>query len=78
MGLGGVFGMLSGVEVVAMREMCMVSALFVVLPLMMVRRLAVVLCCLLMVLRGFLVMLGTSKSTGTAPALRVNIATMTP
>jgi hypothetical protein len=51
MGLGRVFGMLGGMEVVAMREMCVVSALFVALLLMM-------LCRLLVVLRGLLMMLG--------------------
>jgi hypothetical protein len=58
MGLGRVFGMLGGMEVVAMREMCVVSALFVALLLMMLCRLAVVLCRLLVVLRGLLMMLG--------------------
>jgi hypothetical protein len=58
MSLGGLFGMLSGMEVVAMREVRVVSALFVVLLLMMLCRLAVVLCRLLVVLRGLLVMIG--------------------
>ena len=57
-GLCGVFGMLRGVEVVAMREMCVVSALFMVLLLMMLGRLLMVLRRLLVVVGGLLVMLG--------------------
>jgi hypothetical protein len=56
--LGGVFGMLGGVQVVTVREMRMMTALFVVLLLMMLRRLTVVLCRLFVVLRGLLVMPG--------------------
>ena len=58
MGLCGLFGMLGGVQMVTVREMRMMSALLVVLLLMMLRRMSVMLCRLLVVLRGLLVMLG--------------------
>jgi len=57
-GFGGLFGMLGGAEMVAVREMRMMSALLVVLLLMMLRSVAVVLCRLLVVLRRLFVMLG--------------------
>jgi len=58
MGLGGFFGMLGGLQMVSVREVRMMSALFVILLLMMLRGVAVVLCRLFVVLRGLLVMLG--------------------
>jgi hypothetical protein len=58
MSLGGLFGVLGGVQMVTVREMSMMTALLVVLLLMMLRRLTVVLCRLFVVLRGLLVMLG--------------------
>jgi hypothetical protein len=55
--LGGVLVMLHGVQVVAMRDVGMMRGLFVIARLMMLRRLAMVLGRMFMMMRGLLMML---------------------
>lgn len=61
MGLGGVFGMLGGMQMVPVRNMRVVRRLFVVLLLMMLGGGAMMFCRLLMMLCGLLVMLGNFR-----------------
>ncbi len=83
--LCGVCGVLRGMQVVAVRDMRMVSRFLLVLLLMMLCGAVMMLCRLFMVLRRFFVMLGRlggvhyniSRLADPAPAAGIDTGTMT-